>query len=335
MPLPFILAGIAVASAGVGVKKGLEARNKNNRAKDIVSNTKVLINETETKVKISKGSCDKALQVLGKAKLEGMESLNRFVVIFNKIKNIEVNSANLNDLNDIYISKEELEKMKKLGDFGLEVSTGLAQGCVAGGLAAIGAYGGTMAFATASTGTVISGLNGVAATNATLAALGGGSLAAGGFGMIGGATVLGGLAAGAAIGITGFTMNSKAKANLENARSEYSRAKVVCEKAGIDIDRCNKVIKISDMYTKTTIELNIIFMSLIRRLKNIIIKSGSNFMYYNDIDKKVVAMSMVVAKAVKTIIEVSILLEDNTLNFEAEKALPFYQENVKKFGVKI
>lgn len=45
-------------------------------------------------------------------------------------------------------------------------------------------------FASASTGTAISALHGVAATNATLAALGGGALAAGGGGMALGATML-------------------------------------------------------------------------------------------------------------------------------------------------
>ena len=50
---------------------------------------------------------------------------------------------------------------------------------------------------TASTGTAISSLSGVAARNATLAWLGGGTLAAGGLGIAGGAIVLG------AIGIAG------------------------------------------------------------------------------------------------------------------------------------
>ena len=53
---------------------------------------------------------------------------------------------------------------------------------------------------TASTGTAISSLSGVAATNATLAWLGGGTLAAGGLGMAGGAIVLGAICIGGAVG---------------------------------------------------------------------------------------------------------------------------------------
>ena len=49
---------------------------------------------------------------------------------------------------------------------------------------------GVSAFATASTGSAIAGLSGAAATNATLAWLGGGAIAAGGGGMAAGAVVL-------------------------------------------------------------------------------------------------------------------------------------------------
>ena len=49
--------------------------------------------------------------------------------------------------------------------------------------------------ATASTGAAISGLSGAAATSATLAAIGGGSLAAGGFGIAGGTAMLTGIVA--------------------------------------------------------------------------------------------------------------------------------------------
>ncbi|WDM16546.1 hypothetical protein J3S85_36705 [Streptomyces lavenduligriseus] len=66
----------------------------------------------------------------------------------------------------------------------------LAGGALAGSGAGAGTFLAVGAFATASTGTAISGLSGAAATSATLAWLGGGSLAAGGGGMAAGTTVL-------------------------------------------------------------------------------------------------------------------------------------------------
>ncbi|MFE6869555.1 hypothetical protein ACFVFS_23745 [Kitasatospora sp. NPDC057692] len=66
----------------------------------------------------------------------------------------------------------------------------LAGGAATGYGVGMGTFLAVGAFATASTGTAISGLSGAAATSATLAWLGGGSLAAGGGGVAAGTTVL-------------------------------------------------------------------------------------------------------------------------------------------------
>ncbi|MEZ9776864.1 hypothetical protein [Vibrio sp. 10N.261.54.A5] len=68
-------------------------------------------------------------------------------------------------------------------------------GGLVGGSTAVGAWGIVSIIGSASTGTAISSLSGIAATNATLAWFGGGSLAAGGAGMAGGFWVLGGIVA--------------------------------------------------------------------------------------------------------------------------------------------
>ncbi len=94
-----------------------------------------------------------------------------------------------------------------------------------GGAAAVGAaYAvnqGTVAlvglFGTASTGTAISGLSGAAAWNATLAWLGGGSLAAGGGGMALGTLVLGGITVAPALMLGGFALGGKGEKDLTEA----------------------------------------------------------------------------------------------------------------------
>lgn len=72
----------------------------------------------------------------------------------------------------------------------------------------------------ASTGTALSGLSGAAAWNATLAWLGGGSLATGGGGMALGTLVLGGIAVGPGLLVGGFMLAGKAEEALTKAR-EY------------------------------------------------------------------------------------------------------------------
>lgn len=75
-------------------------------------------------------------------------------------------------------------------------------------------------FGTASTGAAISSLSGVAATNASLAWLGGGSLAAGGGGMAAGATVLTGGVALAAVAASAGILYLY---NLSDANTEHRR----------------------------------------------------------------------------------------------------------------
>jgi hypothetical protein len=98
---------------------------------------------------------------------------------------------------------------------GLKV-VGVASAASQGTLGLIGLFG------TASTGTAISGLSGVAAWNATLAWLGGGSLAAGGGGMALGTVVLGGITVGPALMIGGFVLGGEGKKALTKA-IEYAK----------------------------------------------------------------------------------------------------------------
>jgi hypothetical protein len=67
--------------------------------------------------------------------------------------------------------------MEKMGSFAASLAEGSAAGAVGGALTAFGAYSAAATFASASTGTAISTLSGAAASNATLAFFGGGSLA--------------------------------------------------------------------------------------------------------------------------------------------------------------
>lgn len=98
---------------------------------------------------------------------------------------------------------------------------------VGGALAGFGAYGGVGLLATASTGTAISTLSGAAATNATLAWLGGGSLASGGLGVAGGTMVLGGLVTGPALAVAVWVMASSAEKAKNDAYTNLNKARAI------------------------------------------------------------------------------------------------------------
>ncbi|WP_393097049.1 helix-turn-helix domain-containing protein [Streptomyces sp. LN325] len=116
-------------------------------------------------------------------------------------------------------------------------AAGGAAGAAVGGAAAYGAFTAAALFGTASTGAAIPTLVGVAATNATLALLGGGTLAAGGAGMAGGSLLLTGMVAApaAALAAAGFYV-VKQRRN----KKEEERLRTQVEAAEKDLDQSQK-----------------------------------------------------------------------------------------------
>ena len=133
----------------------------------------------------------------GKTRLEALKSTVGFF-----LKYIEVLGHNYKEKEYEILGKIDIkpEQINELESVEMNASNALGTVAASGSLAAAALTGvpsavtwGVGAFATASTGTAISSLSGAAATNATLAWLGGGSIAAGGGGMAAGATVLAGI----------------------------------------------------------------------------------------------------------------------------------------------
>lgn len=115
----------------------------------------------------------------------------------NRFKNTPENLKK--DVEKLSISLERYEKLlaeaqSESVSVARGAGAGVAAGVAAGG--AVAAFGGTaltalaMSIGTASTGATIAGLSGAAATNAALAWLGGGAIAAGGAGIAGGEALL-------------------------------------------------------------------------------------------------------------------------------------------------
>jgi hypothetical protein len=115
--------------------------------------------------------------------------------------------------------------LNKVEMFNSEFSSAInvGAGSIAGGSLAVGSWALVTALGSASTGAAISGLSGVAATNATLAWFGGGALAAGGAGMAGGMAVLGGIVAIPMVFFAAKSSHKKAK-EAEEAKTQVEEA---------------------------------------------------------------------------------------------------------------
>lgn len=173
-------------------------KNKEEELKREIDNLKSL----QTSLQLDIEETNTTLNKLISAKMKAVNSLK----LINKItKNIQIKDRNITyeKINKNVPNKLHYHKIKAtIHNFDIVVN--LSKGVSTGVNTALGAWAIAGYIGTASTGTAISSLSGIAATNATLAWLGGGSLAAGGGGMAAGTLVLGGLVAVPALVITGI-----------------------------------------------------------------------------------------------------------------------------------
>lgn len=215
MAIPFLLGLAAKGAIVAGVASGAAGAKKMKDSKDIISTSEWRYENAKEKYEVVQDKTMKELDKLGKLKLNIWEDFNRFIVAFEKIKNkpefirVEEGEYNLNSI--------ELKEIKGVSITAVEVLKSGALSAGAGAAIGMATYSGVMAFGAASTGTAIAGLSGAAATNATLAWLGGGSLAAGGGGMAAGSMLLGTVVAASAALIGGFFLGAKGKESKEKA----------------------------------------------------------------------------------------------------------------------
>ncbi len=127
--------------------------------------------------------------------------------------------------------------------------------------AVIGSAIGGMLASTAG-GVAIAEISGVAATNATLAWLGGGVLSVGGFGMVGGMAVFGGLVAGPALAIFGAISADEMKEKLEKAKAYHSQVEAAVKKADVMIDNLLAIERVVKLFTRQITKCDALFFSL-------------------------------------------------------------------------
>lgn len=330
MPIPLLFmaaaAGSALFGVGKGVKAGVDQKDAND--KNRMANEKV--EKAKDKVNISRKNCGYALDNLGKRKVAVLDgSIKTFINEFEKLNHIELTeSTGLNELQKVVLDKKSFTELKSLQGMASSLAGGLVSGTMAGALTALGAYGAASTLATASTGTAIASLSGAAATNATLAFFGGGSLAAGGLGMAGGTAVLGGLVAGPALAVLGLVVGAKASKNLDAAYANYAKAEEFEEQMNAAADLCYGIRRRAAMFNRFLMRLQTIFDPLVFKMTQIIENKGGDFRTYSVEEKKCVASAMALAGVIKAILDTPILDEDGNLTEESGEILDVTQKKV-------
>jgi hypothetical protein len=320
MPLPLILIGIGAGTAALGLGKGIKAGIDTKKAGDINTQANTTVNDAKEALEYARRASGQSLEALGGKKVFVVDkTLSRFVAAFEQIKNIDLQeSVGLQELNKFKVDKQSFSQMKELGGYVVSMLSGVTGGALGGALTAFGAYGAAMTFGAASTGTAIASLSGIAATNATLAFLGGGALAAGGLGMAGGAVVLGGLVGGPALAIMGFVIGAKASANLDKAYSNLAEAGKIAEEMKTAVVVCNAIRRRSYLFERLLIRLDALFAPLVFQMENIIKEKGDDYKNFDKTEQHTIAAAASTAGAIKAVLDTPILTEDGNLTEQSE-----------------
>ena len=323
MPLPLLFIGVAAATGTLGASKSIMAGIDASKAQKINKDANEIVDVATKRMNARRAACGKALSQLGEEKLFVLNSsVTEFLNAFTKIKNVDFrDSVGLDELKKLHIDEQDFEELREMVNFASSVAGGAVAGTAGGALVAFGAYSAAQTLAFASTGTAIASLSGAAASNATLAFFGGGSLAAGGLGVSGGVAVLGGLIAGPALMVLGFVADAAAKKNLDKAYTNKAEAIRISEELSAGVLQCEAIRGRTYMFYNLLARLDARFLPLIYRMEDILETEGTDYRQYTSESKKVIASCASIAVTIKSVLDTPLLTEEGSLTKESKEIL--------------
>lgn len=332
MPLPLLFIGVAAATGSVGFGKSIKAGIDASNAQKINKSANELVKESTDWLDVQRLACGRSLSQLGEEKLYVLNSsITEFLGAFSQIKNVDfTNSEGLDELRKLHIDEKDFVELRAMVNFAGSVAGGAVAGTTGGVLVAFGAYGAAQALAFASTGTAIASLSGAAATNATLAFFGGGSLAAGGLGMAGGTVILGSLVAGPALMVMGFVAGVAAKKNLEKAYTNKAEAIQIAEQLSMAALQCKAIRRRTYMFYNLLARLDAYFLPLIYKMEDILKSEGDDYRLYSKESKKVIASCASLAVTIKSVLDTPLLTDNGLLTEESKATVSSINKSLEK-----
>lgn len=312
MPIPIIL-GKVVAKLGTVVGSvAREAGAQSHRDAIVISQEATKILEYCEKAIIpQRTAVEKRFEQLGRLELELFNSLEQVCELLQKFQ-IEIDYPEYST--DSYtIRKLQFDEVRKVSAFASALLGGISS-IAAGSIAGLAAGGMTIAavsaFGTAGTGAAIGGLHGIAAVNAILALLGGGTLAAGGAGMFLGNIVLCGVTVGIGLLIKGGCDHFKGKKNLAEIKEYFNCIKSI-EKALPQIYQ--RLAEIDSTVLGFMFNLNMvnsIFKKHVEALKHVIIdEDRTDWNMYTECEKMLIQNTFLLVRLFIDVCKVRFILE--------------------------
>lgn len=326
MPIPLLVAGLVALAGGVTLKKGMDAKGKYKEAKDINERAQRRVQRAQKSMNEARTKAGTAIDTLGAYKVQLLDgTIKDFLDTMERIKHVDLTETK--ELDIYHQTKEEtFRELRNIQLVATSIAQGVGSGVASGVLTAFGAYSAAGALATASTGTAIGSLSGVAATNATLAFFGGGSLAAGGFGVAGGMAVLGGLVTAPMLVVASCVLDSKMNQMLEDAKSNRTMSKAFEEDMKQASVACEAIAEQADMVREFLQQLEGLLQPLVDTMKGIIQQSGTDYRQYDTNEKGCIAQTVMVVKIIKVVLERRLLTEDGSLDQDSVKEIVMVKE---------
>ncbi|WRC02398.1 sortase [Helicobacter pylori] len=299
MPLPFILAGVALAAAGYGVKKGIDALDADCEADEFIKKAEVLKEEATKKAESTQSDCKLAFARFSEKKLRVLShSVSNFLDHFHQLKHsrITIEGINMQDIQrQVSDARNLLNQLNANGIDG-DSAPGVIAGC--GGL-------GTSSFTTG-------------------AILGGGLAASG----LAGMAVVGGLLAAPALAILGAISADEMEKKRDNAKAYYSQVEAAVKKADVMVDQFQAVRKMADLFIEQITRFKKIFFSLSIDAITTMKKCNYDTSRYNQKEKEQLSVTVSTLMTLSAFLKVSIMDKHQKLNEKAQKALNLMRDQV-------
>ena len=319
--MPFI--GISALTRATGSGTVVKAGADQVYIHSLDSSSNVKINLSAEQLNKYRIQCGNALRNLGEEKVFVLNnSIKVFFENFQKIKNVDFKeSEEITETNKLYIDQNEFDELKDMSHFATTLFSSETTGSNVSALLVIGAYSASAMFATVSTGTAISILNGTAATNATLAFFEGGSIATGGLGMPGETAALGGIVAGHALIVMNLMHSADAKKTLEDACSNAAKSNAICENLLAATKQCIAIRRRCYLHYSLLASLDTQLYSQNSKMIDIIATEGTDFSTYSSDSKKAIADVVSTVASIKAVLNTPILSAEGNLTEESGRLI--------------
>lgn len=325
--IPLIFGAAAVGTAAYGLFKGAGGASDILSAKERGESAQAKYQTSLDCLDRDKERTNEMIEEYGQLQLQIASTTVRRFVDFIERTGRKASQSEQEFLESFNISTQQISQYRAVA---INAESALS-GVVMAGAAAGAAYSGAMGLATsvgvASTGAAISGLSGAAATNATLAWLGGGALSAGGGGMALGSLVLGGITIGPALAIGGFVLAGQGEEALTKIREYEAEVNVAIEKIqGLhDVLRQvrNRILELEELLQ----ELDYRSQTLLNELESRTFKPKQDVELFQKV--------ALLIKALVEIMKVPLLGTNGELNPATEKVVNHYSSSFSNIEVDI